>query len=518
MPHHCFLPAKVRLLLLTLFLFILVPPLQAEVKLAGVFGNNMVLQRDTNFSVWGNADPGESVTVSVAGQSASTKADADGNWCVTLHPLHSCAAPIEFIVTGTNTITLQNVLIGDVWLCSGQSNMVYPVYKEQNTREELPQADHPTLRLCGFSAKPMREPLTDRKLQWSICTPATAKTFSAVGYFFGRTLLTNLAVPIGLISSAVSGTPAQSWTSLNGLKSDPALKPYLDAYEQMKDEPAKGKDPHEAAPGTPASLFNGMIAPLTPLPIKGVVWYQGESNTDTNNLYQNLLPALVRDWRRHWGQKQLPFLIVQLPGFGRRQPDPAPSKWAAVREAQALAASQLHTGLAVTLDLSAPRNILHPPNKREVGRRLALVAEEMIYGEKIASSGPVYKSSNFKGAQARITFDHVGSALDIGTPSPTDPNEPSAALDLRLKGFTIAGTNQIFVRAEAVIDGNSVIVSSPEIAVPVAVRYGWEDNPEVTLYNRDGLPAAPFRTDTWPFHYPAPKPTDKNELNEAPKF
>lgn len=492
-------------------------PLRAEVRLAGVFGDHMVLQRDVPLTVWGKAGPGEKIEVRVAGQSVAATADSGGNWRARLQPLPASATPVKFAVTGENTVELQDVLVGDVWLCAGQSNMVYPVYKEAAAAEELPKADHPDIRLCGFSPKAMREPLADRKLSWAVCTPATAKTFSAVGYYFGRALQSAIGVPVGLVSSAVSGTPAQSWTSLDGLKSDAALKPYLDAYEQMKNLPAVGKGADEAAPGTPASLFNGMVAPLTPFAIKGVVWYQGESNTGTDGLYQKLLPALIGDWRRHWGQEKLPFLIAQLPGFGRRQPELVPSKWAAVREAQALAQRLPDTGLAVTIDLSAPRNILHPPNKREIGRRLALVAREKVYGEKIESSGPVFKSAKFDGNKVRITFDHAGSGLVLGGPVPAGSAQPPEPTGQTAQGFAVAGADRIFVRATAAIDGNAVVVSSAQIAEPAAVRYGWEENPQVNLCNREGLPASPFRTDNWPLVYPAAA-KGAGETNEVPKF
>jgi sialate O-acetylesterase len=490
------LAGKRRFALFAFFIFVAV--LRAEVKLAGVFGDHMVLQQGIPLTVWGFANSEEKITVQIADQTVTTKGDGNGRWHVIISPLRSTAKTVSFNVSGENKLTLEDILIGDVWLCTGQSNMVYSLGKDQTAPEELPKADHADIRLCQISPKAMREPLTDRQVKWVVCTPADAKRFSAVGYFFGREIQNISRSPVGLILSAVSGTPAQSWTSLDALKSDPELKTYLTTYEQMKDKSGPNDDPKTAVPGTPTSLFNGMISPLIPFGLKGVIWYQGESNTSEAELYRTLFSALIDDWRKRWNQGDFPFLFVQLPGFNRRKLEPSAfSSWALLREAQAKTLAMPNTGMAVTVDLSPTRNILHPPNKKEVGHRLALLAARIAYGQDIACYGPTYKASLVTAHNMRVTFDHVGSGLVVGAPSSTDPNQPVAASGLQLKGFSLAGPDLKFVRAEAVLDGESVIVSSEKVDAPVAVRYGWDDNPEVNLYNKEGLPAVPFRTDSW---------------------
>jgi len=472
--------------------------LHAEVRLAGVFGDHMILQQGMPLAIWGTANRGEKFTLQVADQITTATGDADGRWNVTFSPLKASETPVKFIVTGQNKLVLEDILVGDVWLCSGQSNMVYSLGKDQTAAEELPKANHADIRLCQISSRAMREPLADRGVKWVVCTPAEAKRFSAIAYFFGREIQKISHSPVGLILSAVSGTPAQSWASLDALKSDPELEPYLKKYDEMKNKPGTGDDLKTAVPGTPTSLFNSMISPLIPFGLKGIIWYQGESNTSEAKLYRKLFPALITDWRKRWNQGDIPFLFVQLPGFNRRKPEPTSfSSWALLREAQTSTLSLPNTGLVVTLDLSPARNILHPPNKREIGRRLALVAGRVAYGQDVSCYGPVYKSSEIVGDKVRITFAHAESGLTVGMPTPVDPNQPVATPGLKLKGFSIAGADRKFFRADAVLDGDIVIVSSEKVTEPVAIRYGWSDNPEVNLYDKKGLPAAPFRTDSW---------------------
>ena len=493
MIKHSRTLVKIKWLTLALLFCTFISPLHAEVKLAGVFGDHMVLQQGVKLAVWGTADLGEKITVKVAGQAISTQAGIDGKWRVTLGPLKMSTNPVEFTVTGNNTVILHDVLVGDVWLCSGQSNMEYSLGGTLSAPEELLKANHPDIRLCRLSTKAEREPLANRSLHWTASTSETAKHFSAVGYFFGRDLHEAIHCPIGLICSAVSGSQIQSWISPDKLKSDSALAHCLRTYNQMMKMPG--------AKGFPTGFFNGMIHPLIPFGIRGIVWYQGESNTSEPESYRDLFSALITDWRSHWDRNNLPFLFVQLPGFQRFEPKPTPSKWAVLRAAQASALRLPNTGMAVTLDLSRPRNILHPRNKREVGRRLALIAQLGVYGQKVDCEGPVFKSAKFNGNQVRITFRNADSGLTAGTPNPTDPNEPVAKPGLLVKGFSLAGADHKFVWANAVIDGGSVVVSSDLVKSPVAVRYGWDDNPEVNLYNRAGLPTAPFRTDDWAIQF-----------------
>ena len=484
---------KIKWVALALLFGVFICPLHADVKLAGVFGDHMVLQQGVKLAVWGTAAPGEKISVNVAGQTISTQAGSDGRWHVMLDPLKMSTSPVEFTVTGNNKVILRDVLAGDVWLCSGQSNMEYSLGGTLSAPEELPKANHPDIRLCGLSTKAERQPLDSRPCQWTACTSETAKHFSAVGYFFGRDLHEAIHCPVGLICSAVSGSQIQSWISLDKLKSDPALAHCLRTYDHMMAKPG--------ATGIPTEFFNGMIHPLIPFGIKGVVWYQGESNTGEPESYRDLFTALITDWRSHWDQTSLPFLFVQLPGFHSFESEPSPSKWAVLRAAQAVALDLPNTGMAVTLDLSAQRNILHPRNKREVGRRLALIARHMVYGQNVECDGPVFKSAKFDGSRVHITFSNVDSGLIAGAANPNDPNQPVAKPGLPVKGFSIAGDDRKFVWADAVIDGDSVVVSSDKVKSPAAVRYGWDENPEVNLYNREGLPAAPFRTDDWPIQF-----------------
>jgi sialate O-acetylesterase len=491
--------------------------LRAEVKIAGVFGEHMVLQRGVQVPVWGTARPAEAIRIQFAGQSVWATAGPDGRWSARFERLTANAVPSDMTITGGNTITIQDILVGDVWLGAGQSNMEYSLSKDRDAAQETPLANHPDIRLCRVSNHPAREPLADRGVNWTACTPETVRGFSAVCYYFARDVERATQVPVGMIAAAVSGTPGQLWVSLPALQSDPDFDVYINTYNSLlagppasapasaataaaftapASRPAVPRDPNAAPSGLPASLYNGMIHPLAPFPLKGFLWYQGESNTSDALIYRKLLPALIKNWRADWGQGDLPFLIVQLPGNNRRVEAPAASKWALVREAQGMALAAPHTGMAVTLDLSLERNILHPPNKREVGRRLSLAARRLAYGEKIADAGPMFKAWAVEKDKIRITFTSTGAGLVSGAPNPTDPNEPTG-VNLPLAGFSIAGSDHRFVVAEAVIEGDSVLVWSAQVPTPVAVRYGWADNPLVTLYNKEGLPAGPFRTDDW---------------------
>jgi sialate O-acetylesterase len=477
---------------------------RADVAPAGAFGDHMVLQRDIPLPLWGKSDPGEAVTVTVAGKSATATADAQGRWRVQLPPLAASSAPLEVTITGKNRVVLSDVLVGDVWICSGQSNMEYSLGKDSDAREELAKANDPAIRLCRIANHATARPETDRKVNWTASSPETAKGFSAVGYYLGKDLHEELGVPVGLMSVAVSGTPAQLWTGLETLKSDPAFAPYLQVYEKLSAQaatrPARGGDANAAIPGLPGSLYNGMIAPLAGLGIKGFAWYQGESNTDDAAIYRKLFPAMITEWRKTWadagGQAQLPFVFVQLPGNGRWSEQESSSKWARLREAQAETLQLPRTGMAVTIDLSLPRQILHPKNKREVGRRLAQAALRAAYGEKIEPT-PSFDSFHIEGGAVRITFKNVEGGLVAGALQPRDPAQPKADAQQAVKGFLVAGADHQFVPAEAVVDGKAVVVSSPKVAAPVAVRYAWADNPEVNLYDRGSRPVAPFRTDSW---------------------
>jgi len=639
---------------------------EGKLRLPSIFGDHMVLQCNMPVPVWGWAEPNEEVAVILKGKlHRVTKANSNGRWMVKLPP-QPAGGPHELIVrTRGETIRFTDVLFGEVWICSGQSNMEWPVALAQNPEQEISNANFPQIRFFIVEKSVALEPQSDCKGKWEVCSPETVRTFSAVGYFFGREIHQQLKVPVGLIGTYWGGTPAESWTDLKTLESDPDFKPILkrlprdqrtllmlkEKYEQamaewlekvsLRDTENKGDKlgwaspdfndsnwltmnlpqvwervspdmnfdgavwfrkvvmiPDEWAgkdlvlslgpiddfdttyfngeqigstgpetpnswmvprryrvPGelvkaganliairvfdqrgeggfrgipeqmrleladgsenlislsgewkfkiefarpaskippqpqspinswTPTALFNAMVAPLVPYAIRGVIWYQGESNVGQAYQYRKLFPALISSWRKAWGYK-FPFLFVQLANFLERKPEPTESAWAELREAQLLTLKTVpKTGMAVAIDIGEANDI-HPRNKQDVGKRLALAALAIAYEQKIVYSGPIYRSMRIEGNKIRIFFNHVGSGL--------------VAKGENLTGFAIAGEDRKFVWANAKIEGNTVVVWSEQVPKPVAVRYGWADNPDCNLYNKEGLPASPFRTDDWP--------------------
>jgi sialate O-acetylesterase len=482
---------------------------RADVRLPAVISDHMVLQRDMPVRIFGWADKGESVTVRLAGQTVSTVADGSGHWEAWLRPL-SAGGPHELVVAGRNTVTVRDVLVGEVWVASGQSNMVWPVERSRDAEKEAAAANYPRIRLFKVALKTSEEPLEDVEGSWAPCSPETVKSFSAVGYFFARHLHEKLGVPVGVIQSAWGGTPAQAWTSRATLVSEPTLQTYLvewnrvlvnwprakrrweESLKQWEERAAQAKregrqpPPRPAQPlgpghpHTPAGLFNAMIAPLTPYAIRGVIWYQGESNANNYaGLYRTLFEAMIRDWRQAWGQGDFPFLFVQLANYAKAPPG---GYWPLVQEGQLKTLELRNTGMAVTIDIGEAEDI-HPKNKQDVGLRLALAARALVYGEKLVYSGPLFRQATREGNRLRLWFDHVGGGL--------------RARGGVLKEFVIAGADRVFHPAQATIEGDTVVVSSPEVAEPVAVRYAWANNPEATLFNAEGLPASPFRSDNW---------------------
>lgn len=482
-----------RLLLIVVVLLAAVAPVQASIILPGLFTDHMVLQRDIALPVWGSAQPGEIVTVTIGDRKASAQADENGRWRVRLDPLPA-GGPLEMTIKGSNTITLKDVLVGEVWVCSGQSNMGWTVNRSANATEEIAAAGNPKIRLFDVPRRMAIEPQTFLGGQWEVCSPETAGTFSAVGYFFGRELQKAIDVPVGLINSSWGGTPAESWTPRHALEADPDYKPIFERWEQLKarwqaeSQPASSPttrpqlDPR-TSPQRPMVLYNGMIQPLVPYAIRGAIWYQGESNAARAYQYRKLFPTMIRSWREAWGQDDFPFLFVQLANFKAGQKAPYSSAWAELREAQTMTLSLPKTGMAVTIDIGDPKDI-HPINKQDVGKRLALAARAIVHGEKIPYSGPIYEAMAVEGGKIRLRYKHTDGGL--------------VAKNGALKGFGIAGADQKFVDAEAAVDGDSIVVSSEKVASPVAVRYAWGDAPECNLYNGAGLPASPFRTDDWP--------------------
>ncbi len=448
-------------------------PAAAEVKLPSIFANHMVLQRDRVVPVWGWATPGESVQVRLDDQQQKTTADEHGQWKVQL-PSHAAGGPHQLVVEeGDNRQQIDDIYFGEVWVASGQSNMHWTVKKSDNADTEIAAADWPQLRLFTVPMIAAKEPQDDCKGQWQVCSPETVAQFSAVGYFFGRDLHKALDVPVAILHTSWGGSMAEAWVSREVLESREELKPTL--ARQGDKIPANHRS---------TQLYNGMLAPIIPYGIRGAIWYQGESNVGRAAQYAVLFPAMIQDWRARWGQGDFPFYFVQLAPFryGKSDPELCAELWDS--QFQTLHSTP-NMGMAVTTDIAVLQNI-HPTNKQDVGKRLALWALANTHGQKdLVFSGPLYKSSELQDGKLRIRFEHLGSGL--ATRDDLQPNE-----------FTIAGADRKFVPAQAKIEGDSVVVWSEAVARPVAARMGWHDTAQPNLINREGLPASPFRTDDWP--------------------
>jgi sialate O-acetylesterase len=482
---------------------------RADVKLPGLFTDNLVLQEGMRVPVWGWADEGERVTVTFRGKKVSATT-AQGRWMVKL-PGQKAGGPETLTVEGKNKIEIRDVLVGEVWICSGQSNMEFPLSQSFEAEPDIAKSANPNIRLFTAPKLKADHPVDDVKAFWQKCEPDAVRKFSAVAYYFGRDLQKARGVPVGLIHTSWGGSPAEVWIREAVLAANPEYqRDILDRYpEQFKQHEAnllkwdkeaealkkEGKQPsgrRPSPPWKPAELYNGMIAPLIPYAIKGAIWYQGESNASRAWQYRTLFPDLIRNWRRDWGQGDLTFLAVQLAPFDRNKKRsldeitaaPGNSDWAELREAQLLSTKTLPgVGLAVITDVG-DKDDIHPTKKQPVGARLALLARGIAYGEKIEPSGPLYRRMQIKGDKIILSFDHARGGLE--------------ARGGRLRGFAICAADQKFVWANAEIDDGKVIVSSPQVEKPVAVRFGWADYPVVNLYNREGLPASPFRTDDFP--------------------
>jgi sialate O-acetylesterase len=499
---------------------------RAEVRLASPFTSHMVLQRQMSVPVWGTAGPGETVTVSFAGQTKSATADSSGNWRVDLGPLDTSDVSRTFTVTGSKTaqpIQLDDVLVGEVWLASGQSNMDFSISQKvkyfagvANEDQEIAAANYPDIRILTGTAEKMYDPQTSVPGEWVICSPQSAPAFSAVAYFFARDLQKGIKMPVGIITMAFGASTAEAWIRREALEADPQLSPMLQRFDTavkyFQDHPpavVATPPPEDVSAATPAAsaipgasatprarrprdpnpihdqhnptvLFNGMINPIIPYAMRGVIWYQGESivgGTAGRALYPLVQATLVRDWRKLWGEGDFPFYICQLAALNNNSNNP----W--VREAQTTILKLPNTGMAVTIDIGDPKNV-HPKDKQDVGDRLSRIALANVYGQKIEYSGPVYDSMKIENGAIRISFTHLGGGL-VAKGGP-------------LKTFVIAGSDGKFVPADATIDGDTVVVSSPSVSSPAAARYAWENYPDgCNLYNAAGLPAPPFRTDTY---------------------
>ena len=576
--------------LLSLSAILGLPEVKADVRMPLIFGNHMVLQQDTRITIWGWADAGENIEVLFAGQKVRTTANADGTWQVKLKPVKTKKKGETLTITGKNKLVYSDVLVGDVWVASGQSNMEWGIKVRKEYADDIAHSEDSLLRLFFVPKNTSLQPLSEieipqgtaspeRAARWVLCTPemlakingqgfsATAYSSAAsdvykrqaTAYYFARDMRVANGRPLGVIQSAWGGTRAEAWTSLSGLKQEPALAHYVAAYEKnVKDNPeilatypqkqkefdtavrewdqtigkewnqaqkewavavraaqADGKpapakpEPRVPRPPNPrkpdggnngpANLFNAMISPLIPLSIKGVIWYQGEFNSGGSaKEYATLFSRMITDWREKWGIGDFPFVYVQLPNFEPvdQEPSVEGNGWRWVREGQLKALSLPNTAMAVTIDVGDPFD-LHPVDKYDVGHRLALVARKLAYGEKVVGMGPLYKKMSVKGNKIILEFTNQGKKLMIGTSPYIPEGEQARPKPTKLTGFGIAGTDRKFVWADAVIEGNKVIVSSPEVAEPVAVRYGFSNSPRCNLYNEEGLPASPFRTDHW---------------------
>ncbi len=500
--------------------------LAAEVRLPAVIGEHMVIQREKPVVIWGWADKGEEVTVRLGGKEARTRADAEGRWRLSFEPLKAGGGPLELIVRGGKgaEVVVRDILVGEVWLCSGQSNMEWSMNQLPNPAPEIMRADHPGIRLFHVPRRTADAPREDVEAEWLPCVPDAVRSFSAVAYFFGLALHEKLGVPVGLIESAWGGTMIEPWTPPAGFAAVPEvmflregqeqryadflreLEKVLPAWETWSRESrkalaAKAPIPPEPEPDLPSNpydnpqapttLYNGMIHPLTAFVIRGAIWYQGESNRNDGLLYEKKMEALIKGWREVWKIGDFPFYYVQLApynyAYNRETPTgetPDFLRLPLIWEAQANVLRLPKTGMAVTTDIANLDNI-HPANKMDVGRRLALWARARTYGEAgLVFSGPLFKAMTVQGGRARLSFDHVGGGLISNDGQP-------------LKWFEIAGEDRTFFKAEAEISGDTVVVWSPKVPSPKAVRFGWHQLAVPNLANKEGLPASPFRSDRW---------------------
>ncbi len=481
----------------------------AEVRLPNVVSSHAVLQRDVPIHIWGWSDPGETVTVRFHDQSRTANADDLGKWGLWLQPEHA-GGPFTLTAQGSSgsPVTLSDILVGDVWVASGQSNMEMPLNGFpgsavlKNAQEEIANATLPTVRLLRIEHKTSYYPVNDISATWTDCTPQTAGDFSAVAYFFGRDINTREHVPIGLIDSTWGGTPVDTWISMDGIGSNAGLMPMFASWAHFtadlsdtdliiakeKREDAAAEQAHQPKPEhnwhpdalswQPASLYNGMIAPLVPYTIKGAIWYQGETNSDPERapMYSRFFSAMIQDWRAKWGEGNFPFLYVQISNFYSPH-----ENWGLLRDEQRRTLSVANTAMAVTLDVGTRDNV-HPPDKQTVGARLALAARATVYGEpQLEYSGPLFRTATVEGSTMRVWFDHAKDGL--------------AAHGPQLAGFEVAGADGKFAPAKAKIEGSTVVVEASGVSHPASVRYAWQGWTDANLFNKEYLPASTFTSE-----------------------
>ncbi|HQU82911.1 MAG TPA: sialate O-acetylesterase [Pyrinomonadaceae bacterium] len=501
---------------LVIILIILASNIFADVKLPDVLGDSMVLQQKQKVPIWGTAEFGETVVVSFQKQKLTVIADKNGKWRVDLKPLKASFTPENLTIQGKNKIDLKNILVGEVWLVAGQSNMQRLLRETANGDEVQSKANHPNIRLFNVSREVAFKKSQGKLGEWFACTPESVKEFSAAGYYFGVELQKKLNVPIGLINSSYGGSQAEAWTPVEYLNANPDLKitvertkiweaerarvkvEYAEAIDKWKTEAEKQKaagakpSPSPSVPDAlreyriASSIYDGMIEPLIPFAIRGAIWYQGESNEARAEQYNILLPTMIKSWRERWAQGNFPFAIVQLPNYRKTSDEPESSAWSFIREAQRKTAEiDANSGLIVTIDIGEANDI-HPKNKLDVGKRMSVWALKNVYKEKVVDA-PIFKKVEIKGDKIILTFDNVGSGLKTKNGG-------------NLEEFAIAGADQKFIWAEARIVGkNKIEVSSPNVKNPVGVRYAFNTNPKnPNLTNDSGIPASPFRTDNFP--------------------
>jgi sialate O-acetylesterase len=507
-------PKKCKLtenLLMVIFILTVASSASTNVRLPHIFSDNMVLQRDKELPIWGWAAPGEKITVTFANGVAVTIADDNGCWQTKLPPAKP-GGSFVMTITGNNSIRINNILVGDIWLCSGQSNMEWPLSSTSNAAKDIADSNYHQIRILSVPKKTAGLPRMDANVEWKICKPETIYSFSAVAYFFGRKIHKELNVPIGLINSSWGGSRIEPWTPPEGFllsdktknidtfiqqansnyrktleKSLPAMEDWLNKTKKavadnkpLLPEPDLPKHPLDDY-WQPTGMYNAMIYPLKPFAICGVLWYQGEANLDDGTLYLEKMKALTGGWRKVWQQGNFPFYFVQLAPY---KYDGNPYRLPIIWQAQTAALSVIpNTGMAVTVDLVDNINDIHPRNKKDVGERLALWALAKNYARNIpAFSGPIYKSMKIEDNKIRISFDYTGTGLTSRN------NQP-------LNCFEIAGDDKNFVKADAVIDNDTVLVSSDKVEKPAAVRFAWNEQAQPNLCNKEGLPASPFTTE-----------------------
>ena len=473
-----------------------------RITAASIFGDNMVLQQGINVPVWGTAKPNQSLVVSFSGNSIATQSDENGKWLIKL-PKMKAGGPLKMTISSAeDSLIFKYVLIGEVWLASGQSNMQMKLSEVNNAQKEISEAKFNKIRFFNVALNISNKPLEKVNGSWKLCNPDNAKQFSAAAYFFARDLHLDQNVPVGIISSSWGATPSEAWTSSESLINHPDFKDSVKRYQKLEEnwellyrdflknaEIARNANNTIKVPALPkeknypTALYNAMIAPLVPYGIKGVIWYQGENNAPRATQYRSLFPLLINDWRGKWGNEKLPFLFVQLANFRERNTEPVfADSWALLREAQTMALKLPNTGMAVTIDIGDAKDI-HPKNKQDVGKRLYLAASHMAYKKPIVYSGPLYEAMSIKNNKIEISFKHIGEGLKCNGNT--------------LTSFEIAGTDKKFYWADAEIVGNKIVLTSKDVQKPVAARYAWSSNPAANLFNKEGLPAVPFRTDNW---------------------